>query len=88
MFTEQKFRDAKLGEENYSPTEIIKNYRTKLFLALRGRSHLKLKVKDELLAGISQLLVTVTPGKCRNYINHISRVLPVEVERNGKASGF
>ena len=24
MFTEQKFRVAKLGEENYSPTEIIK----------------------------------------------------------------
>ena len=31
---------------------------------------------------------TVTPEKCRKYIGHIQRVLPVVVEGQGKASGF
>ena len=41
-----------------------------------------------LLKGIEEFWLTVTQEKCRKYIGHIQRVLPVVVERGGKASGF
>ena len=53
------------------------------------RTRVKPRSKDELIAGISEFWKTiVTPEKCRKYIGHIQNVLPVVVERNGKASGF
>ena len=52
------------------------------------RSNVKPRNKDELIKGIEDFWSTVTPEKCRKYIGHIQRVLPVVVERQGKASGF
>lgn len=53
------------------------------------RTRIKPRSKDELTNGIAEFWKTVvTPEKCRKYIGHIQRVLPVVVERNGKASGF
>ena len=52
------------------------------------RSRVKPRKKDELIKGIQDFWLTVTPEKCRKYIGHIQRVLPVVVERGGKASGF
>ena len=52
------------------------------------RTIVKPRTKDALLTGIMEFWVTITPEKCRRYIDHLKRVLPVVVERNGKPSGF
>ena len=52
------------------------------------RTIVKPRTKEDLLRGISEFWVRVTPEKCCKYIDHLQRVLPVVVERNGKASGF
>ena len=52
------------------------------------RSNVKPRNKDQLIKGIEDFWSTVTPEKCRKYIGHIQRVLPVVVERQGKASGY
>ena len=52
------------------------------------RSRVKPKNKDELLEGIKSFWSTVTPTKCERYIDHLVKVLPVVVERDGRASGF
>ena len=45
------------------------------------------KDKEELVKGIKDFWATVTAEKCKKYINHLSKVVPIIVERNGRASG-
>ena len=56
------------------------------------KHHLQTRVKprnaEQLLQGISEFWGKLTPLRCQRYINHIHRVLPVVIEREGKATGF
>ena len=52
------------------------------------RSRVKPRNKEELLEGLKGFWETVTPAKCQKYIGHLRKVLPVVVDREGKASGF
>ena len=45
------------------------------------------KTKDQLLARITTFWATVTPEKCTRYINHIQKVIPVVIEKQGGPSG-
>ena len=60
--------------------------------ALKYMYHLRLRVKPsnqaELIDGIKQFWISLTPEKCRNYITHVHKVLPVVVEKWGDVSGF
>ena len=52
------------------------------------RARIKPQTKEELVKGITDFWDTrVTPEKCRRYIAHLQKVLPIVVERQGKASG-
>ena len=51
------------------------------------RSRVKPSVKEELVNGICEFWKTVDWQKCERYINHIQKVIPMVIERNGKASG-
>ncbi len=51
------------------------------------RQIIKPKNKDELVDGIHQFWESVTPGKCQHYINHLQKVIPALIEREGKAFG-
>ena len=51
------------------------------------RRIIKPKNKDELLTGIRDFWVSVTPEKCQRYINHLQKVIPAVIEREGRASG-
>ncbi len=56
------------------------------------KNHLRMEVKPrtagELLKGIQDFWLKLTPIRCCRYIHHIQRVLPVVIEREGKATGF
>ena len=56
------------------------------------KDHLRRRVKprnlEDLLGGIAEFWKLLTPDKCVRYIDHIQRVLPAVVEREGRASGF
>lgn len=44
--------------------------------------------KDELIGGITQFWQTrMTAEKCTTYINHLQKVVPIVIEREGRASG-
>ena len=45
------------------------------------------QTRDELHQKILAFWRTVTPSKCRKYIGHLPKVLPVVVEKEGNASG-
>ena len=51
------------------------------------RRVVKPKNKEELITGIKQFWESVTIGKCNIYIDHLNKVLPVVLERGGKATG-
>ena len=52
------------------------------------RTIAKPNTKDELVAGITRFWrERMTPEKCCTYINHIKKVLPLVVKREGRASG-
>ena len=51
------------------------------------RRKIKPSTKAELINGIKTFWRSVDVGKCNIYIDHISKVLPIVVERNGRASG-
>lgn len=52
------------------------------------RVRVKPRTKDELVQGISNFWTErVTPEKCRKYISHLQKVVPIVIERQGKASG-
>lgn len=43
--------------------------------------------KEELVCGIKQFWDSMTPGKCAKYINHLQKVIPAVINREGGASG-
>ncbi len=51
------------------------------------RKNVKPKTKEELVQGIMQFWRTVNTEKCTRYINHLQKVIPIVIERGGKASG-
>ena len=55
------------------------------------KHHLRKKVKpnneEELIHDITSFLATVTPDKCKRYINRLNNVIPIVVARGGRASG-
>ncbi|CAB4010357.1 Gastrula zinc finger [Paramuricea clavata] len=52
------------------------------------RTIVKPRTKDALVDGITQFWAEVmTVEKCKRYINHVKKVLPIVVEREGRASG-
>lgn len=49
----------------------------------------KPKTKDELANGITTFWRTrMTRDKCNRYIDHLAKVIPVVIEREGRASGY
>ena len=48
----------------------------------------KPKSKDDLTRAVNDFWSTVTPEKCNKYIDHIYKVMPVVVEKQGDVSGF
>ncbi|CAG2255601.1 unnamed protein product [Mytilus edulis] len=56
------------------------------------KQHLQNKVKprkkDELVQGIADFWLTLTPQKCSAYIDHLHRVLPYVILNHGGPSGF
>ena len=52
------------------------------------RTTVKPRNKEELVAGIQRFWGSVTPEKCQRYIDHLQKVIPAVVEREGRASGY
>ena len=52
------------------------------------RHRVKPSTKEELVEGILAFWKTVTPEVCNNYINHLYKVIPEVVRRNGAATGM
>ena len=46
----------------------------------------KPRTKDDLISGIKEFWRTLYYERCTKYVDHIHKVLPVIVEREGKAS--
>ena len=51
------------------------------------RKRVKPRTQDQLVNGIMEFWDTVGIAKCNRYINHINKVLPIVIERGGRASG-
>ena len=51
------------------------------------RKYVKPKNKEQLLEGIVNFWRTVDSERCTRYINHLQKVIPVVVKKDGKASG-
>jgi len=51
------------------------------------RTSFKPSNTDELMEGIKQFWKTLTPDVCKNYINHLHKVMPKVVEVDGNPSG-
>ena len=55
------------------------------------KSFLRQKVKPinkQLIDGITKFWFNVDVGKCNIYIDHLYKVLPVVIERGGRATGY
>lgn len=52
------------------------------------RREIKPTIKSELIEGINQFWDTVTIDKCKKYINHIKKVVPRVIEKNGGPTGY
>ena len=52
------------------------------------RSKVQPKNKEQLVEGIKQFWSTLTPEACQKYINHMFKVVPMVVQRQGMASGY
>ena len=52
------------------------------------RREVKPKIKEELVSGIIKFWETVDIEKCRKYIGHIQKVIPIVIEQEGNATGF
>ena len=51
-------------------------------------THVKPTTKDGLLGGMTQFWKErMTPEKCMTYVNHLQKVVPLVVQRQGRASG-
>ena len=55
------------------------------------KHHLRRRVKptnrDELVNGIEQFWNSVTPEMCNRYIDHLYKVIPKVIEKEGRATG-
>ena len=52
------------------------------------RREIKPTTKEQLVQGIKEFWSTVTPYKCCHYINHLQKVLPRVIEKQGGATGY
>lgn len=52
------------------------------------RKHVKPTTKEELIGGIREAWLLITPELCNRYINHLDKVIPKVVEMKGAASGY
>ena len=52
------------------------------------RKNVKPSTKEELVNGIREFWRTVTPEMCNRYIDHLKKVLPAVVEKEGQATGY
>ena len=52
------------------------------------RNSYKPRNLEQLKSGIKEFWKTLTPEKCTRYINHLHRVIPVVIEKQGNPSGF
>ena len=52
------------------------------------RCEIKPTTKEELVQGIKEFWSTVTLHKCCRYINHLQKVLPRVIEKQGGATGY
>lgn len=52
------------------------------------RREIKPRNKQELVDGISSFWSTVDVCKCKKYIGHLRKVIPVVIEKNGDATGY
>lgn len=53
-----------------------------------NRTRVRPRTKDEFEKGLHEFWETVTPEKCERYINHIHKVIPAIIAKNGDVSGF
>ena len=60
---------------------------TKVYPVQWERRVVKPANKEELVHGIKQFWDGVTPAKCAKYINHLQKVIPAVISREGRASG-
>ena len=51
------------------------------------RREVKPRTEQQLVKGIKDFWNTVGTAKCNRYINHIDKMMPIVIEREGKASG-
>ena len=52
------------------------------------RSYVKPRTKAELINGITEFWVKITPERCTRYIDHLQKVLPAVITREGRATGY
>ena len=52
------------------------------------RKHVKPTNKEELIDGIKTFWASVDIEKCSRYINHLHKVIPAVIEKEGHASGY
>ena len=67
---------------NLNPIEMVRHE-----LKHHIRKRVKPSIKDELVSGILEFWRTVDWQKCVQHIDHIQKVIPIIIEREGKASG-
>jgi hypothetical protein len=51
-------------------------------------TEVKPRDQAQLIDGIQTFWQTMTPDKCCRYVNHIHKVIPRVIERNGEATGY
>ena len=52
------------------------------------RRDIKPHNKEELVSGIQQFWLSVTPAKCTRYISHLRKVIPRVIEVEGDPTGY
>lgn len=52
------------------------------------RREIKPTSKEQLVLGIQEFWKTMTVAKCNRYIDHLKKVVPEVIKRNGKATGY
>ena len=52
------------------------------------RRKIKPTTKERLVEGLKEFWATVTPHKCCRYINHLHKVLPRVIEKQGGATRY
>lgn len=52
------------------------------------RKNVKPSTKDELIRGIKESWKLITSVQCNRYIDHLRKVIPAVIEKEGCASGY